>query len=319
MMTPQNTKSLWRLLCFFLGGLVVVVSFAFMIYLHVPIQMPQILNLPKGSIKSIITHLNSLQGVKEGQFGIVDEWLMRLFWQPQSGVIAIDSQNLSRKEFLKHLSSAKSATREITLIPGETLHFFLKDVALKFGLDTAKLQAAYEKYFDLPDGVIIAETYKFPLGLDEDALMRLLAKISYTWHERQAITLLGTYDKAQWFYYVRMGSIVQKEAANKEEMPLIAAVINNRLRIGMPLQMDGSLNYGGFSHVKVTPERIRNDLSLYNTYKHKGIPPYPVGSLSLDAIKACIEPADVDYLYFVRNANGTHTFSKTYKEHKSNF
>lgn len=304
-----------------------------MSYLHAPVQMPQVLNVPKGSIKSIITYLNTIDDTQDKQFGRVDEWLMRLFWRPQSGVIALDSatmqgnltKNLTKNTtltkgvFLRHLSTAKNATKEITLIPGETLHFFIQDLAQKFELDSQKLQNAYEKYFDLPDGVIAAETYKLPLGLDEDSLMKLLAQLSYNWHEKQAITLLGKYDKEAWFYLVRKASIVQKEAANKEEMPIVAAVIENRLKLNMPLQMDGSLNYGAFSHTKVTPERIKSDTSAYNTYKHKGIPPYPSGSVSIDSLKAVIAPVNVDYLYFVRNPNGTHTFSKTYQEHKSNF
>lgn len=113
---------------------------------------------------------------------------------------------------------------------------------------------------------------------------------------------------------------MQKEAADIGEMPLVSAVIYNRLKAKMPLQMDGSLNYGEFSHSKVTPERIRNDKSVYNTYKNRGIPPYPVGSASLDAILATIRPANVDYLYFVRDrSTGKHSFSKTYKEHIKNF
>jgi len=61
-------------------------------------------------------------------------------------------------------------------------------------------------------------------------------------------------------------------------MPKISSVIYNRLKRGMPLQMDGTLNYGLYSHVRVTPERIREDRSPFNTYLNRGIPPYPVSS-----------------------------------------
>ena len=101
-------------------------------------------------------------------------------------------------------------------------------------------------------------------------------------------------------------------------MPLVSAVIFNRLKLKMPLQMDGSLNYGAYSHTKITPQRIRTDPTPFNTYRNKGIPPYPVGSASIEAIRAAVNPADVDYLYFVRNKNGVHTFSTTYKEHLDN-
>ena len=102
-------------------------------------------------------------------------------------------------------------------------------------------------------------------------------------------------------------------------MPIVSAVIRNRLDKKMRLQMDGSLNYGKYSHTKVTPEMIRNDTTSYNTYRYDGIPEAPVGSVSFKAIQAAIFPANVDYLYFVRNKNGVHSFSKTYKEHIDNF
>jgi UPF0755 protein len=110
--------------------------------------------------------------------------------------------------------------------------------------------------------------------------------------------------------------VIQKEAASVEEMPLVSSVVYNRLQKGMPLQMDGTLNYWQFSHDKITAQKIRNDKSYYNTYVHKGIPQHPVCAVSLDAIKAAIFPAKTNYLYFVRNKKTqTHLFSSTYKEH----
>ncbi len=151
-------------------------------------------------------------------------------------------------------------------------------------------------------------------------MMLTLYETSIKKHEQNAIKLLGAYNQKEWFQKVAIASVVQKEAANNEEMPLVAAVVFNRLKKNMPLQMDGSLNYGQYSHSKVTPERIRNDTSPYNTYKYKGVPPYPAGSVSLQAIEAVFNPAQVDYLYFVRDRNtGTHKFSKTYEEHRSHF
>ena len=101
-------------------------------------------------------------------------------------------------------------------------------------------------------------------------------------------------------------------------MPKISSVIYNRLKKDMPLQMDGTLNYGEYSHTKVTPKRIKEDKSPFNTYLNRGLPPYPVSSVSIEAIKSAIHPAKTDFLFFVKNKNGTHSFSKTYKEHLKN-
>lgn len=82
--------------------------------------------------------------------------------------------------------------------------------------------------------------------------------------------------------------------------------------------MDGTLNYGKYAHIKITPKRIREDTSKYNTYKHAGLPPYPVSVVSSDAIKAAIFPKKSSFLYFVRDKKdkeGGHIFTKSLKAH----
>ena len=84
----------------------------------------------------------------------------------------------------------------------------------------------------------------------------------------------------------------------------------------MPLQMDGTLNYGLHSHEIITPARIRNDFSRFNTYKFAGLPPSAICNPSFAAIKAAIFPQKSDYLYFVRDkVTSAHKFSSTYNEH----
>jgi UPF0755 protein len=100
-------------------------------------------------------------------------------------------------------------------------------------------------------------------------------------------------------------------------MKLIASVIYNRLKKGIKLQMDGTLNYGKYSHVIVTPQRIIDDNTKFNTYKFYGLPPTAVAIPSKEAIMAAIFPAKSDYLYFVKCGKG-HVFAKTYKEHLKN-
>lgn len=253
----------------------------------------------------------------------LDLFLLRLFGSPQSGWIEIHptnpiNQETSKGSFLYQLTNSKAALKEIRLIPGETMYFFIEDISANLGLDKKELWDAYYENTSYPDGVIYPDTYKVPLDIGPRYLMGYLISQSMKQHKKNAIKILGRYDEKQWFNYITIASIVQKEAANKEEMPIIAAVIYNRLKLKMPLQMDGSLNYGEYSHQKITPQRIRNDKSVYNTYKYKGIPPYPVGSASMDAIIATIRPAKVDYLYFVKNSSGTHSFSNNYENHLNN-
>lgn len=275
------------------------------------IKTTPVIFIPQGSIQSIITYL-SRNGFDINQ---IDKNILRLLGKPQSGSIDMGKEYISKGDFLYRLVNAKAAQDEVVLIPGETMHFFIQNLSQDFGLDVEKLWQALRKYAPYEEGSILPNTYKIPSQINEDILMAHLVKKSLNTHQNLAIELLGGYDEKEWFRYVTIASIIQKEAANNDEMPLVSAVIYNRLKIGMPLQMDGSLNYGQYSHSKVTPARIRADSTPFNTYRNKGIPPSPVGSASIEAIKAAINPADVDYLYFVRNSSGVHTFSKTYKEH----
>lgn len=284
-----------------------------------PIASAPVVVVPQGSISGIIAHL-AKNGLDINQ---IDKHILRLLGTPQSGAIDISSALsngvIAKGDFLYALTSAKAAQESVTLIPGETMYFFIKESAAQLGLDENKLLESYLRYAPYEEGVILPNTYKIHANTTEDTLMQSLIQQSLSIHENLARKYLGRYDKDEWFKHIAMASIIQKEAANVAEMPIIAAVIYNRLKLNMPLQMDGSLNYGKYSHSKVTPERIRNDNSPFNTYRNKGVPKTPVGSASLEAIQAVFEPAQVDYLYFVRNKNGTHSFSKTFKEHRENF
>ncbi|HIE06580.1 MAG TPA: endolytic transglycosylase MltG [Desulfarculaceae bacterium] len=114
-----------------------------------------------------------------------------------------------------------------------------------------------------------------------------------------------------------LAAIIQKEAGNLEEMPLIAAVFHNRLQRKMRLASDPTTIYG--LGEKFDGNLRRRDLkssSPYNTYRFKGLPPGPICSPGSDAIKAALNPAVSDYLFFVSRNNGSHQFSKTYTEHK---
>lgn len=275
----------------------------------------RVVYVPQGGIAKIITYL------QENNFDLnpIDKYLIYFFGSPQNGWLDVGEEQLSKGDFLYRLTTAKAALVDITLIPGETLYFFIKQISAQLNLDETELQISYARYAPMADGVILANTYKIPKGISAAHLMYYLVNTSLKEHKKWSIKFLGEYDEKQWFRYVIIASIVQKESAKEEEMPLVSAVIRNRLEKKMRLQMDGSLNYGRFSHTKVTPEMIRNDTTSYNTYRNDGIPEAPVGSVSFKAIQAAIFPANVDYLYFVRNKKGVHSFSNNYKEHLRNF
>lgn len=292
--------------------LIIIVSLFF--YLAKEVSSSKVVYIPSGSINRIISYLES----RNFEVSKIDAFLIRFFGKPQSGWIDIGKNRLSKGDFLYKLTHSKAALIKITLIPGETKEIFFENVAKNMHLNYQKLISEYSKLTDIKDGVILADTYIIPMGMSERHLVSYLVSNSLYKHRKLSEKIFGVYDKKKWFWYVSIASIIQKEAANKKEMPLVSAVIHNRIKKNMKLQMDGSLKYGFYSHKKITASRIRNDNSPYNTYKIKGVPTNPVCSISLDALKAAIFPANKNYLYFVKSKGKTHLFSNTYKKHLQN-
>lgn len=114
-----------------------------------------------------------------------------------------------------------------------------------------------------------------------------------------------------------LASIIEREAAAPEELPLISAVFWNRLRLDMPLQADPTVQYAlGKDRRALT----RADLQIdhpFNTYRRTGLPPGPIASPGLRAIEAALAPAPVKYLYFVKTDERRHHFSTTVEEHNA--
>ncbi len=292
--------------------LLLIISFAF--YTTIPIQTTRTLLVPQGSITHIISQLTQ----KGYALSVIDKYILVLMGQPQSGWVDLEESNLNRIDFLYKLTTAKAKMEEITLIPGETTVLFLSSVASDLNLDEAKLNNYYKTLSSYPEAGIYADTYYVPYGINEKHLIHFLLSSSEKRYEEITKKIYGTYNKKKWLNTLIIASIIQKEAANAKEMPLVSSVIYNRLKKDMPLQMDGTLNYGKYSHIKITPERIQKDTSKFNTYKHKGLPLSPIGAVSFDAIKAAIKPLKTKYLYFMKNAQGEHDFASTFKEHRAN-
>jgi UPF0755 protein len=115
---------------------------------------------------------------------------------------------------------------------------------------------------------------------------------------------------------VTLASIVEKETGVPEERPLIAGVFLNRLKQNMRLESDPTVIYGiDLFDGNLRKEDLRAP-TPYNTYLITGLPPGPISSPGLDAIKAVLCPDQTDYLYFVSKNDGSHHFSKTLSEHQ---
>ena len=208
--------------------------------------------------------------------------------------------------------------QDITLIPGETTYIFLKQLAKQLELNEKILNREYLLKTPIKEGAFVPNTYKLPLGIEEKELMEILLGNSISKMKQFSLKVFGSYNERKWFQYVAIASVIQKESANIKEMPTVSSVIYNRIKKGMKLQMDGTLNYGKYSHTRITQKRIKEDLSIYNTYKRKGVPKIPVCNVGFDAIRAAIFPHETDYLYFMKNKKGLHDFTRHYSTHLKN-
>jgi len=125
-----------------------------------------------------------------------------------------------------------------------------------------------------------------------------------------------------------LASIIEREAKVPEERPVMAQVFLKRLRLGIALEADPTVQYAvaedtesvaesGYWKTELTKEDLGVD-SLYNTYRYGGLPPGPIAAPRMDSILAVIQPADTNYLYFVARPDGSHAFAETFEEHQRN-
>ncbi len=164
------------------------------------------------------------------------------------------------------------------------------------------------------EGFIFPDTYAFPVGTTaRAAVLEMVKRFEREWKPEwnASLATIGLdRNKA-----MTLASIVEREARRPEERPVIAAVYLNRLRTGMLLQADPTVQFALGKH---KPRVLFKDLEVdspYNTYKFPGLPPGPIGSPGGASIRAALNPANVDYLYFVAAPDGHHEFRKTFAEH----
>ena len=164
------------------------------------------------------------------------------------------------------------------------------------------------------EGFLFPDTYKFDRTMDARTILktmsdRFLAKVTSGVLEQARAQGLGIRE------WVTLASIIEKETGRKDEMPLVSAVFRNRLRIEMPLQSDPTVIYGIENFDGNLTRKHLERQNTYNTYLNRGLPPGPICNPGADALAAALNPAPVDYLYFVSRNDGSHQFSATLAEH----
>ena len=211
------------------------------------------------------------------------------------------------------LMSGRTVVRRITVVEGLSVAQILDKIRASDGL--------FGEVTTIPEeGSLLPETYHFSWGDTRDGLivrmqLEMRKLLEELWPDRQPGLPFDTVEEA-----VILASIVERETAKHDERAVIAGVFVNRLRRGMRLQSDPTVAYG------IAPEGLNRPLTRadtatptpYNTYIIDALPPSAICSPGEASIRAALDPADHDYLYFVADGTGGHTFARTLREHNRN-
>jgi UPF0755 protein len=167
------------------------------------------------------------------------------------------------------------------------------------------------------EGYLFPSTYLIPTGIDPAGAAKIMVDQFRSELPRDAEARAKALGRTV-PEIVAIASLVEREGKVDDERPLIASVIYNRLRLGMPLEVDASLEYAFPEHHDVITKRDLEVDSPYNTYRHLGLPPTPIANPGKPSLDAAFRPAHTDYLYYVAKGDGRHAFAKTLAEHNAN-
>lgn len=268
------------------------------------------------------------------QNGIIDsKWAF--WWQVkksgaadkfQSGNYAFNPHT-APEEVIRKLVNGETSKVKFTIPEG----FGVKEIAKRLSdeglvdeqefLAKAKTFAPYsyiERNKDIRyacEGFLFPDTYELHEEPSVDGILNMMAedldtRLTPKMRRRAAELNLSIHE------LITLASLVEKEAMFDEDRPIIAQVFFKRLKIGMPLQTDTTIQYlldAPKEDVSIKDTKIE---SPYNTYQIKGLPPGPVASPGMAAIEAVLYPADTDYLYFVADRQGHNHYSKSYAAHQ---
>ncbi len=235
-------------------------------------------------------------------------------------------QNMLLFEVLEKLVSGELATTRVTIPEG----FTIKQIAARLdkrmvthGKEFTEMALTDAGQFEIDsptgslEGYLFPDTYLLYLKQPPEKVIRRMLQAL----KNQVIVPFEdeiSRQKHSLHEVLTIASLVEREARLEKDRARISSVIYNRLRVGMPLQVDATVLYGEGKHkARVLYSDLKYD-SAYNTYRHKGLPPGPIANPGLASIEAAVRPARTNYFYYVAKPDGSHLFATTYAEHLAN-
>lgn len=269
---------------------------------------------PQSSIHEISNLLEKESVIKHKLIFELCGKIYSLFHPLKSGEYEFTA-SITPYQVLVKLSSGTSIVRRLFIPEGTTTH----EIITKINTDDRIFGRII---LSIPEGYLMPSTYFYSYGDQKEKIIdQMRAEMSRAL-DMAMLKLSPDSPLKTRMDVLIMASIIEKEAANDLERPIIAGVFINRLKLGMKLQADPTVIYAiTEGKYKLNRSLTRSDLQInspYNTYKAKGLPPTPICCPSLASIMAAVMPAQTDTLYFVANGLGGHSFSSNLKDHNIN-
>lgn len=228
-------------------------------------------------------------------------------------------------EILDELNSDKPPpTFTMTIPEGLTVEQAAQKVSEQSNVKAGEFEAAAgetsygyaflnEEGVKTTEGYLFPKKYEFEKGANASQVVNRMLEQYLIETQNLDFSEAGGRPNLSEHELVTVASLIEREAANSEEGPLVASVIYNRLKQDMPLQLDATIQYARGEPKERLSLKDLEIKSPYNTYQNRGLPPGPIASPSLGSLKAAIDPAETDHLYYVLKKNGKeHFFTKDY-------
>ena len=226
------------------------------------------------------------------------EILRKLVRGEIKGYLVTLPEDITLKEVAARLASYKLVDEKIFLDLASN-----RDLLDSLGIASASLE-----------GFLYPDTYLLDRSMETREIIRIM--VSQFWKKvtpemlARAVEIGFTTEE-----FVTLASIIGKESGSKDEKPVISAVFHNRLRKNMKLQSDPTAVYDVRNFTGIITKKDLQNHNPHNTYRINGLPPGPIANPGIDSLRAALYPAPVDYLYFVSNNDGTHSFSSDLGAH----
>lgn len=226
--------------------------------------------------------------------------------------------NMSLWDVIDKIEHGEVMRFQVTVPEGLRTDDILALLAEKTNTDLKQWRLAMEALLQNEEweGRLLPETYSYAKPINPNKMLSQMIEAQ----KRVLATMITNPLDAERLRII--ASIIEKETAVDAERPLVSAAIHNRIKRGMPLQMDPTVIYGIWRRDgSFSGDIRRNDLAAdtpWNTYRHRGLPPTPICNPGEASLRAAANPADVTYLYFVADGTGGHAFATTHEEHQAN-